>query len=344
MKYWLHRIKQCPNISHPLIKEKALLSIGFSEIAITKDFLEYCKGNKPNFDKLYKKTYKGEIWISRLSLWRFAFEMKKGDFVVVPGPRNFSVYKIKDDTVLLPSNIKKNLQGLKDWDGNSVYYGGEKLRTENNQVIDLGVFRKVEPIEIDISSNDYADRKLTSMLKCRFTNVDISALSDSVNTAIKAFAHRKPIDLHAIVLEENAKTTCEKIKQKLNPDKFERLIKWYFERIDANEVIIPPKNHKDKKGDIDIQATFEHIKAVVYVQAKFHTGETDSWAVEQINDHLRDIAGIDDGYSKLGWVISMADAYTPQAKNLAMKRNIHLINGLEFTKMLLEVGTPTVPE
>jgi Holliday junction resolvase-like predicted endonuclease len=59
---------------------------------------------------------------------------------------------------------------------------------------------------------------------------------------------------HSVILDE------------LNDDKFEKLVKWYFDQVGATETIIPSKNYADKVGDVDVIATFENIKTIINVQ------------------------------------------------------------------------------
>ena len=53
--------------------------------------------------------------------------------------------------------------------------------------------------------------------------------------------------------------------KQLNPDKFERLIKWYFQRNLANSVDIPAKNENGKSGDTDVIATFDNLKLIIEI-------------------------------------------------------------------------------
>ena len=132
------------------------------------------------------------------------------------------------------------------------------------------------------------------------------------------------------------------IHEELAPDKFESLIKWYFKRVRASEVDIPSKNESDKEGDVDIIATFEPIKVLVYVQAKFHDpgSQTDEWAVEQIQAYVehRDNSQEDDGYAKVLWVVSTCDDFTDDCMKMAKAKGVTLINGREFARMLIDAG------
>ena len=121
--------------------------------------------------------------------------------------------------------------------------------------------------------------------------------------------------------------------------KFEKLVKWYFEKSGADKVEILAKNESNKKGDADIVATFESIRTMIYVQAKKHEGNTSDWALEQISDYISyKTEAVDDEYTKIGWVISTADNYSDKCITAAKIAKVQLINGKEFVQLLLENG------
>jgi len=47
---------------------------------------------------------------------------------------------------------------------------------------------------------------------------------------------------------------------------------------------------------------------------------------------------IDDGYSKIAWVVSSSDRFSDEAQNMAKETNIQLFDGITFATMLLEAG------
>ncbi|NJL14447.1 MAG: restriction endonuclease [Microscillaceae bacterium] len=130
----------------------------------------------------------------------------------------------------------------------------------------------------------------------------------------------------------------ESIKKELNPNKFEELIRTYFKTVGANEVTTPAKNESNKDGDADIVAVFENLKLIMYIQAKFQTGQISEWGTNQILDYKTNKESLDDGYNKIAWVITTADTFNKDAENIAKDNEIQLINGLEFAKMLLNAG------
>ena len=126
----------------------------------------------------------------------------------------------------------------------------------------------------------------------------------------------------------------------MNPDKFESLVKFYFERSGASEVYIPAKNESGKEGDADVIAIFEPIKTIIYAQVKFHNikSETNRWAVEQIKDYRNNKELLDDDYSKIAWVITSANGYTDACVKIAQEEKVQLIDGIRFSEMLIEAG------
>jgi len=261
--------------------------------------------------------------------------MKVGDRVIVPSSGSFSIYQIEGDVALIN---QLDTKGVLAWNGALIIKNSSIYINENP--IDLGFFRKVSLVAKNISRYDYADADLTSRLKHRSTNADISDLSTNISKALIAYNEKKPLNLHHLILEETRKNLLNIIQTKLNPDKFEKLVKWYFQRLGA-EIIHTSKNEKDKDGDADVIAVFELLKTIYYIQAKFHNDHTSTseWAVEQINKY-RDYKNEsrDDEYTKISWVISSAPEFSPNCVNRAKEYSVGLFNGPEFAQMILEAG------
>lgn len=342
MNYWLHRISYEMNISYPLM-EKGYLSIGFSDFC-DKVFLEQLGNDgiardyfeKSILDKWGKKTR------NRYCLWRFIKEMKKGDWVVVPEwGGTFSVYELTEDDVLLASDDRLDLPE-KDWNGNKIahdkIYNMLCTTDQKNGYYDIGFLRKCKQIECNIPRQEYADMALNSRMKILSTNANISDLKDNIETAVESFRIKKPINLKEKLVEKTVSIWNETIKKVLTPDKYEKLVKWYFTQIGASDVYIPPKNYEGKQGDVDVVATFERLKTIVYVQVKKYDGETSDWAVQQIVDFSNSKELGSDYYFSQFWVISSADCFSEECKNMATANHVRLIDGKEFVQMLLDVG------
>jgi predicted Mrr-cat superfamily restriction endonuclease len=349
MQTWLHRISYHAEVAHPLL-ERGYLTIGFSDFATTAfitqnpDFVSRTRSDGNYFDRIYEAEWDGKAKRTRWNLWYFLAEMKTGDRVVVPGFPNqdaFSVYEISEDMPLLIRDVAA--EDLKSWTGDPVKMENGLLSREGAE-IDLGFARKVRPVELGLSRSEFADAALTARMKIRMTTSEISDLQESVERALKMHWSNQPINLHASLLEQHTQATLESICRDLTPDKFEKLIAWYFRRMGATTVEIPPKNESGKEGDADVVATFDPLRTIIYVQAKMHTGITDDWAAQQIREYrdkkialLSESTAMDDGYSRIAWVISTAE-FAEECSPLARQNKILLLNGKDFARMILNAG------
>lgn len=330
MNYWLHRISHEKELSHPLFFDKGFLTIGFSDCT-SQDLLEIVANEDwQGFNKEFIEKW-GESR-TKHNLWRFLESFKKGDIVIVPTWKSFSICRIVDDGPLLINDTFSN--DLKNNKGKTIQSNGTHLFCEGEKY-DLGFARRIEIIRKNLKRADFADAKLTARMKILQTNSDINDIADSVNRSINS---EEPINLHTEILKETEDRVLSCIRNQINPDKFEHLIKAYFKKVGASHAEIPAKNETEKQGDSDILAIFEHIKLIVYVQAKFHQGETSEWAMNQIKDYKQNHESLDEEYSKVAWVITTADSFKEKAIEEAAEEDIQLINGSEFAKMILNAG------
>lgn len=333
MNYWLHRISHIAELSYPLL-DKGFLTIGFSDFTHGEFIDEVLKGDWNYFNGQFQEMW-GSVPRTRHNLWRF-LNFKKGDVVIVPSWGTFFACEILDERPLLIGETYSD--DLKTWGDKKVTTDGYCLMSEEGKTYDLGFARKVKVVHRNVSRAKFADSKLTSRMKIRQTNGLINDLKKSVEKSIENYRENRPIHLHSIIVEKTADLVLDAIKSELNPDKFEKLVKTYFKSIGANEVSIPAKNARDKEGDADIVAVFENIKLIIYIQAKFHKGRVNEWGTNQILDYRTNKESIDDGYNKIAWVITSADSFNEQAEKIATENEIQLIDGLEFSKMLLNAG------
>lgn len=339
--YWIHRISHIAEISYPLL-DNNYLSYGFSDFE-NNGFIEGVRSeNGWQFMENQFMEEWGELARTRYQLWNFIYEMKAGDWVVVPTDREFSIVELLEDEPLMIKDIKDVT--IKNWNDEIIKRDEEGyLVDSNNDKIDLGFARRINLIQKGISRYDYADSDLTSRLKVRQTNVCINDLKESVHKALEGFLNNRPIhfrnEINGVVPD-----ICSIIQNILNPDKFEYLVKWYFERIGASSVVIPPKNTSEKEDyeDVDVIATFDLLKTIYYVQVKHYRGTTDSWGAEQIS-RVKELASTkddrqDDGYTKIYWLISSSENFTEECINIARETKVQLIDGNSFSSMLLDAG------
>lgn len=333
MNYWIHRISHIAELSYPLLN-KGFLTIGFSDFT-DDEFIDKVKaGDWAYFNEQFREKW-GSVPRTRHNLWNF-LRMSKGDIVIVPSWGTFFVCEIESE---VPLKIGETYsEGLKTWGDKVVSRNGNFLVSEQGKTYDLGFAWKVKVLHKNISRDKFADAKLTSRMKIRQTNANINDLKLSVEKSIENYSINKPIHLHSIIIDKTTNLVLDAIKAELNPDKFEKLVKSYFLTIGANSVSIPAKNERDKEGDADIVAVFENIKLIIYTQVKFQNGQISEWGATQINDYKTNKESLDDGYNKIAWVITTANTFNEKAENLAKDNEIQLINGQEFSKMLLNAG------
>ncbi|MBQ9657595.1 MAG: restriction endonuclease [Clostridia bacterium] len=271
---------------------------------------------------------------NRWSLYRFIKEIKTGDSILVPYGKNFNVFEIVDDIIYSNETIDTSI--YIDWNNNRATLKEGCFYNKENNLIDMGFYRKVKIIEKEIPKNVYANQDLYSRMKIRLTNANISDIKDSIIQAIVRFRENKPINLKEQIIEESAKKILKLINENVNDIKFEKLIEYYLKSIGATEIITPNKNESlTEKGDADKVAYFENLKTAIIVQAKKHNRTTNEWAVQQIKNFKRNHSY--DDYNTQMWVISSCEQFSEQAIKEAMN-SVRLINGIEFCKMILDAG------
>lgn len=354
-KYYLHRISHESNASYALLK-LGYLSLGWWRCADT-DIMDAARDN--GYDRFNKITEEKGISKnrSRWCMWYFA-RMNPGDIVIVPKyDGKFGAYEveeqaqpiqsIKDKIPSFKGKWDETLETLINWNENKSCY--EKKGKE----IDLGFVIKVRCIFPEFERK-LVTSELTSRMKIRVTTADISDLK-TIEACIKAGEDQKPILLYENIIDDLATKLTEQICTILNEDQFEELIKWYMERCNAVSWILP-KNDPDKEdyADADVVGVFNNLKHMVYVQAKHHKNmsTTSDWSVEQIKRYKDqgigknnkpddyDQENEDDNYqwSYSYWVITSGGDFSKDALNIAKDNSIRLINGKEFSRMLIDVG------
>lgn len=341
MSYLLHRISHEASAAYPLL-DAGYLTIGFSDFAYDS-FIDGVRAsdnwevNWEFFEKEFDTVW-GERSRNRHTLWRFVEGLKQGDTVLVPTYGAFSLYKIVGEKPKPISTLPTD--GISAWGSKPLYIEDERLYAGEGEMYDLGFYWEVEPIALEIPRHKFANKALTARMKVRQTNVWIDGLRDAVESALHAYKKNKPINIGNDIIEATTPKILDLIKTKITPDKFEHLVKYYFKRVGAHSVQIPAKNEADKQGDADVIAVFETIKTIIYIQVKHHDGQTDEWAARQISEYVenKENEAQDDGYTRVMWVVSSADSFSDACVEMAKKEKVQLINGTEFTKMLIEAG------
>ena len=333
--YWLHRISHESGLSNVLLEKRDELSIGFSDFSSYEYLQEILTNGLDGIWNVVKKEWEEGRPRSCFSLYHFLCEMKQGDYVLVPSPYTFSIYEIVGDKPF--SNESLDTTNLQDVWGNPIILDGEGYlcsKGSESRQIDLGFYWKVKPVEVNIPRAEYADQVLISRMKARQTTLNINDLENSILEAIQLFEEKSPINLYNLVMEQSAGGLLNLIREKIDADKFEKLVKWYMESI-GGKAIIPSKNDP-VEGDADVIAYFELIKVAILIQVKKHIGNTDAWAVEQIKSYKENKDLGDYAYQL--WIISTCDDFTQDTKEKAQSANVRLINGRMFAEMLLDAG------
>lgn len=335
-RYWLHRISHEGDVSYKLLS-KGYLSIGWSMLSNSGIETKITSLNDTEgFNRIISDNQL-EMYRSRWNLWYFC-NFKIGEYVVVPLINGeFSIYRI----IGKPMSITKlSYIELFSEDREIIQTeDGILKRSEGGEIVDLGFVVQVELVKGPLSRSAYADGMLTSRMKMRQTTGDITDIAESVHQVLDS---EGPINLYDIIVEKFANELLLTIKKQLSPQKFEQLIKWYFQRLGATRTMIPPKYSSDKfdGADADIIAEFDELKLIFHIQAKFHEGNTSKWAVEQISKYKEqhEMQEGDGDYRIIPWVISTADTFSEEAVELAKKEAVQLILGKEFAKMLIDAG------
>lgn len=307
MNYWIHRCRH--EGGYTILDQEHRLTIGFSDCANSEEMVAaVAKRDGKAFNELYRSIYGGNIWRARWALWYFTCEFTAGDIVVVPRDGGFTVCRLQ----------------------------GKPIQSGRRNERDIGWEWDVELIvPICYPREAYASVALLSRMKCRQTTLQIGDLADDVGKAIQRFRDNKPFSLPG----ELADKCRELLEEDGSPDHFERLLRDYFARL-SGAVEILSKNYGGKVGDCDVSATFPALKLTISVQAKFHLGKTGDWAVQQIAEYAKDNRekSGDSNWTYASWVVSFADDFTEETKEMARRENVVLINGKEFCEMLVANG------
>lgn len=158
----LHRISHCWQVSWPLLNA-GYLSTGWQCLAEEEKRIDVLLKDTKEFWQVIDKKFIG--YRNRYCLQRFA-ELKKGDWVVVPGYKMFSIYEVEESPIsvqklVLPDSFKDSFgKIIKKSEAGFLAY-------EDSKIIDIGFLVKVKPIKADISRSQYAGSALTSRLKVR---------------------------------------------------------------------------------------------------------------------------------------------------------------------------------
>lgn len=325
--YWLHRISNCWSVSKVLF-DQGILTVGWQSLCKEGILEAVTDWNK--FDDFTRKQE--ETSRSRWVLFNFA-HMEIGDTVVIPlYDKEFAIAEIETTMQKisdLPDIYMHKLRGM-----GICFRNGFLYNETIEEVVDIGFFCKIKSVEK--KERRYAEAGLQKRMKIRQTNANISDMAELVDKARYAKEAPKPFD---DIIKQFRERMIEAITTKITPDNFENFICWLMERMGATSTEVLAKNESGKKNgaDADVVAEFEQLGMKIYIQAKQHVGESDSWAVTQLSEY-RNQKQQDKSGKNLYWVISTADKFDDTAKTDAENSYVRLINKEELADMILSVG------
>ncbi len=152
--YWMHRITHEREVKEALLNDEGLLLTGWGAMS-NDSFLEKVLGKgKQDFDTVYSlatggtdpySEWKRTLPHKRFFLYMFLNEFKAGDYVVVPGPKDFCIYEIVSDKPFSKEHI---MEAIVNPDKQNIIKEGNKYyRKDTREELDLGFFWKVKPVE-----------------------------------------------------------------------------------------------------------------------------------------------------------------------------------------------------
>lgn len=248
-RYWMHRITGGDNgwvLSYPLLRDHNILSTGWSFLSsqdTAKDI------QKRGLDAI-KEAYINEganFSRNAHSLNNFAHIMQEGDIVMVPEGRYVSFYQIADNNIITNETLDQNILdeiGVK----REVY----EIKTSGGQYIDLGFYRKVEKLALNIE-RDTLDKKIQNKTKAHQTNFNIDDVDYLIEQILVSSHHTTPNPIEYIQFVDSIKQNLENVPE--NASFKERLDK-VFSRMDQliryGVRFEYALNDKSKKNTFDI--------------------------------------------------------------------------------------------
>jgi len=318
-------------------KNCCYISIGCNSGSWSTDKYNYIKDIPETQKKWneYEKCFKDKKPRYRYYLYRFFFEFKADDYIVVPSGGEFHVFQVENDEILTYDDEEIVTRF------NQIGFSDEVIKELRDKEHDFKFFRKVKPIRVQIPRKGYATGDLYSKLKYQGTTLEIR--DKASNELKKALAAGVPFSIY------NTSINCLKEKlyealTKINPDQFESLIAWYFRKKGADIYDVLPKNYADKVEyeDADVLAVFEDLKLRIFVQAKAYKGECVdlSGAKNQIEEYMKlHVLNKENNYTNVMWIVCLAKSDN-EIKDIERIKNanIRVVNGMEFAEMLINTG------
>ena len=180
-QYWLHRITGGENgklLSYPLLHKHNILSIGWSAISSQEVASSIQERGVSAIIEAYEK--RGATWSrNAYSLLNFVHHIHKDDIVIVPEGIFVSVYRIVDDNIITNDTLPQSFL-----DEAKIQRVGNSLFSSDGESIDLGFYRNVEPVVINVLRGNLDDR-LYKKARALQTNINISDVSRGIDVVCR---------------------------------------------------------------------------------------------------------------------------------------------------------------
>ena len=287
----------------------------------------YTTGSKPRY---------------RHFLYKFLFEFKEDDYIVVPSGGEFHVFQIESDEMLTYDNpaVKERLE--------KINLSPEKIGND-----DFKFLRKVKPIRVQIQRKGYAVGEFCSKLKYRGTTLEIT--DEAAEELKKALKADKPFSIYDRTIQSLTGDLYKNALCQITPDNLESLIEWYFKKKGADIYDVLPKNYSEKveREDADVLAVFEDLKIRFFVQAKAYNNKNEKnvnldGAINQLNKYMENhVIESNEKYTDVKWIVCLAETNEGIENYDKIKEennDIRFINGMEFAEILLNVGLQNIDE
>ena len=167
-RYWMHRISHELNVKQVLLENDNLLLTGWGKVSNDSFLSKVIGKNREEFSSIYQTDF-GILTRNRFCLYLFLNEFRKGDYVLVPGTRAFSVYEIVGDSPKSKEHIKNYIKSVQSQ--NIISHNGNQYYAQSGNELELGFFWEVKPVVTNILRDGYADNNLQRRLKFQMTNM-----------------------------------------------------------------------------------------------------------------------------------------------------------------------------
>lgn len=289
-----------------MAREKEVVAIGWQRMPTlppTRDAL------KENLGAVYSDLYGGNsraIGNAAGSIWRFAQEMKPGDYVLVPVERAFYVAQITG--AVARREDWANEQDDMPWHRSASWWPEPFLR-------------------LDVSN------ALQMRLKSRQTIVDAT---DCLTDVLALLSGKRPPKFVGAVQEKTRGAIIEALRERANSDQLEHIVAALFRAQGAQSAEVQPKN-SGQPGDFDVIAQWPTVGLVeglrIAAQVKHHEGESGAFGVEQLIARVQNDESID----RLVF-ITTAEKVSDDAADRAQEAGVTILTRDDLADWLLSVG------